>query len=77
MRYMIENHPSISSEHAEFLVTNTPSSSAGEGLKERVVKLEKNMVEVERTSKGVKSVSGSASNGLDLVNKRVDKLEKK
>ena len=38
------------------------------------------MVEVERTTKGVKgakSAAGSTSNGLDQVKNRVDKLEKK
>lgn len=77
MKYGIENCPSISSEYVKFLVTNTPLISGGEGLKERVDKLEEMIVEVERSAKGAKYAAGSAANGLDLIKKRVDKLEKK
>ena len=77
MKYGIENHPSISSEYVKFLVTNTPLSSGGECLDERVEILEAKIVEVDRTAKGAKSTAGSAANSLDLVKKRVDKLEKK
>lgn len=59
------------------IVTNTPSSSDGEGLVERVEKMEDKMVELEKVYKVAKSAAGSASNGLDLVKKRVGKLEKK
>ena len=77
MRYWIENHPSISSEYVKFLVTNSSTREQGSGMEDKIEKMEERLDEVEKVATGAKSTSGSASNVLDHLKRRVEKVEKK
>jgi len=77
MRFGIDNHPSISSECVKFLVTNSGGRGQGYGGGDKFERLDERITEVEKVAKSAKLASGSASNGLDLLKKRVEKVENK
>ena len=77
MQYGIENHPSISSEYVKFLVTNYPSRGQGNDIGEKVNVMVDRLGEVEKVAKGRKTATGSASNAIDHLKRRTEKVEKK
>ena len=77
MKFGIENHPSISSEYVNFLVPNSGGKGHGDGGGDKFERLEERVTEVEKVANSAKSASGSAANGLDLLKKRVEKVENK
>ena len=76
MRYGIENHPSITSEYVKFLVTSSSYGGNSE-VENTIQKLEDKVSELERTAKGAKTGAESAENSLELLKKKLDKLENK
>ena len=77
MKFGIENHPSISSEYLNFLVTNSVDRGQEGGDLEHVGKMEGHLDEVENLAKGAKSDAGYESNAIDLFKKRVEKMKRK
>ena len=77
MRYGIEKYPSISSEYVKFLVTDSPSRGHENEIREKVDVMVDMIGEVEKVTKGEKTAIGSASNVIDHLKRRMEKVEKK
>ena len=77
MKYGIENHPSISSEYFNFLVTNYPSRDQGSATEVKLDAMVDTIGESENIAKGENTVAGSAYNTISHLKRMLEKMEKK